>query len=100
LGGLEINDEGSKHTYAFPSYTLDSGSTVTAYTEKGTNSDTELYWELDKPIWNNDGDIENLYDNSEKLFSFAGEIKMKSFKVTLDRIEEYIILHGRREKEM
>ena len=69
LTGWKIEDEGRKHTYTFPSYTLDSGSTVTVYTEKGTDSATELYWQLDDPIWNNDGDTAYLYDNGGKLVS-------------------------------
>jgi hypothetical protein len=69
LNGWKIEDEGSKHTYTFPSYTLDPGATVTIYTEKGTNSATELYWQLDGPIWNNDGDTASLYDSSGKLVS-------------------------------
>ncbi len=69
MTGWKIEDEGSKHTYTFPAYTLDSGSTVTLYTEKGTDSATELYWQLDDPIWNNDGDTAYLYDNNGKLIS-------------------------------
>ena len=69
LGGWKIEDEGSKHTYTFPSYTLDSGSTVTVYTGKGTDSATELYWQLGSPIWNNDGDTAYLYDKNVQLVS-------------------------------
>ena len=69
LGGWKIEDEGSKHTYTFPSYTLDAGSSVTVYTIKGTDSANELYWQLGSPIWNNDGDTAYLYDNSGKLVS-------------------------------
>jgi competence protein ComEC len=46
LGGWKIEDEGSKHTFTFPSYTLVSGATVTVYTEKGSNTATELFWGL------------------------------------------------------
>ena len=67
LNGWKIEDEGRKNTYTFPSYTLDAGSTVTVFTGKGTNSATELYWQLDDPILNNDGDTAYLYDNSGKL---------------------------------
>src|SRR5665647_3197276 len=56
LTGWKIGDDGSKHTYTFPSYTLNSGSTVTVYTGKGTSTATEVYWGSDSPIWNNDGD--------------------------------------------
>lgn len=69
LTGWKIKDEGSKHTYTFPSYTLTPGATVTLYTEKGTNTATELYWQLGSPIWNNDGDIAHLYDDNGKLVS-------------------------------
>ncbi|MDR7665504.1 lamin tail domain-containing protein [Methanosarcina sp. Z-7115] len=69
LNGWKIEDEGSKHAYTFPSYILNSGSTVTVYTEKGTDSATELYWQLEDPIWNNDGDTASLYDNGGKLVS-------------------------------
>lgn len=69
LNGWKVEDEGSKHTYTFPSYTLDSGSTVTVYTEKGTNTASELYWGSGSPIWNNDGDTAYLYDNNGKLVS-------------------------------
>jgi len=69
LGGWKIEDEGSKHTYIFPSYTLDAGSTVTVYTKKGTNSATELYWGSSSLIWNNDGDTAYIYDNNGQLVS-------------------------------
>ena len=69
LGGWKIDDEGSKHTYTFPSYTLDAESTVTLYTGKGSNSATEIYWGSSSPIWNNEGDTASLYDNRGKLVS-------------------------------
>ncbi|WP_292372036.1 MBL fold metallo-hydrolase [Methanosarcina sp. UBA411] len=69
LNGWKIEDEGSKHTYTFQPYTLNAGSTVTVFTGKGINSATELYWQLDDPIWNNDGDTAYLYDDNGKLIS-------------------------------
>jgi beta-lactamase superfamily II metal-dependent hydrolase len=69
LNGWKIEDEGNKHTYTFRSYTLNAGTTVTVFTGKGTNSATELYWQLDDPIWNNNGDTAYLYDGSGKLIS-------------------------------
>ena len=69
LSGWKIEDEGRKHTYIFPSYTLDAGSTVTVYTKMGTNSATELYWGSSSLIWNNDGDTAAIYDNSGQLVS-------------------------------
>lgn len=69
LNGWKIEDEGNKHTYTFQPYTLNAGSTVTVFTGKGINSATEFYWQLDNPVWNNDGDAAHLYDNSGKLIS-------------------------------
>jgi len=69
LNGWKIEDEGNKHTYTFQSYTLNAGTTVTVFTGKGTNSATKLYWQLDRPIWNNNGDTAYLYANSGKLIS-------------------------------
>ena len=69
LEAWKIEDEGSKHSYTFPSYTLNSGAEVTVYSAKGANSATELYMQLDDPIWNNDGDTAYLYKNNGKLIS-------------------------------
>lgn len=69
LEAWRIEDEGSKHSYTFPSYTLNSGFEVTVYSEKGTNTATELYMQVGGPIWNNDGDTAYLYDNNGKLIS-------------------------------
>lgn len=69
LAGWKVEDKGGKHIYTFPSYTLNSGSTVTLYTGKGKDTATELYWQLNDPVWNNNGDIAFLLDNSGKLVS-------------------------------
>jgi len=62
-------DEGEKHTYTFPPFTLSSGATVTLYTVQGTDSATELYWgrSLNSAVWNNEGDTASLYDASGTL---------------------------------
>jgi hypothetical protein len=67
LLGWKITDEGTKHAYTFSSFTLTAGSTVTVYTEKGTDTPTKLYWGSGSPIWNNDGDIASLFDASGTL---------------------------------
>lgn len=69
LTGWKLEDEGGKHMYIFPSYTLGSKSTVTVYTGEGTGTATELYWQLGSPVWNNDRDTAYLYDNSGKIVS-------------------------------
>jgi len=67
LTGWEIKDEGNKHTYTFPYFQLEAGATVTLYTSKGFDSETDLYWGSDNPFWNNDGDIASLYDSNGNL---------------------------------
>lgn len=67
LKGWKIEDDGSKHTYTFPSCTLDSRTAATLYTGEGADTATELYWGSGSPIWNNDGDTAYLYDDSGKL---------------------------------
>ncbi len=69
LEGWKIEDEGSKHTYTFSSYTLSSQAAVTLYTGMGTDTSTELYWGSESPVWNNDGDTAYLYDNSGNLIA-------------------------------
>lgn len=67
LTGWKIEDDGSKHTYTFPSCTLDSQTTATLYTGEGADTATELYWGSGSPIWNNDGDTAYLFDDSGNM---------------------------------
>ena len=67
LTGWEVKDEENKHTYNFPSFQLEAGSTVTLYTGEGSDSETELYWGSGSPFWNNDGDTAFLYDSGGNL---------------------------------
>lgn len=66
-GSWKIGDEGSKNSYIFPSYTLNSGSNVTVYTGKGASTTAQSYWGSASLIWNNGGDAAYLYDKSGKL---------------------------------
>ena len=65
----KIGDEGNKHTFTFPAYTLNSETTLTLYTGKGANSATVMYWGSGSPIWNNDGDKAYLYNSNGELVS-------------------------------
>ena len=62
IAGWTITDEGGRHTYTFPPFTLDAGANVTLYTENGTDTKTELYWGLGTSVWGNDGDTATLSD--------------------------------------
>lgn len=56
LTGWTVEDETGK-TYQFPmGFTLQPGDQVTLRTGTGDDTDTELYWGRDAPVWNNGGD--------------------------------------------
>jgi hypothetical protein len=69
MEGWTITDEGTKHTYTFPYYVLNSGSTVTLYTGNGTDNGNILFWNSGSFIWNNEGDTAYLYNNQGQLVS-------------------------------
>jgi hypothetical protein len=69
LKGWKIKDNGVKHTYTFPSYTLKAKSTVTLKSGSGKNTASTLYWNKYSFIWNNTGDKASLYNAQGKLVS-------------------------------
>ncbi len=75
LRGWVLRDEGRKHTYTFPTFTLAAGHTVSLWTKRGTNDAANLYWGNASAIWNNTGDTAILSDASGKeiaRFSYKG----------------------------
>jgi competence protein ComEC len=63
LTGWTVQDESGK-TYRFPDgFTLAAGATVTLHTGSGTDTDTDLYWDVGRPVWNNDGDTVTVTNN-------------------------------------
>jgi competence protein ComEC len=63
LSGWTVEDEAGR-SYEFPQgFTLEAGATVTLRTGSGTDTDTELYWGSDSPVWNNGGDTVILSDD-------------------------------------
>ncbi len=61
LTGWTIHDEGTKHTFSFPTgYTLAPGASVTIRSG-GAAGPGELYW-TGASVWNNDGDTASLVD--------------------------------------
>jgi micrococcal nuclease len=56
VGGWTVYDE-ADHEYVFPSgFELEPGEQVTLHTGQGTDSETDLYWGMEAPVWNNNGD--------------------------------------------
>lgn len=64
LSGWTISDD-SGHDYTVPSgVTISDGETITLYTGSGQDSETALYWGSGSAIWNNNGDVVYVEDDS------------------------------------
>lgn len=72
VGGDPVNMTGwhvkdaQDHTYTFPPFTLALGAHVRLHTGQGTDTSTDLYWGLDRAVWQNfwyGGDSVFLYDD-------------------------------------
>lgn len=44
-------DDGEGNTFTFPDFTLYNGGGVNIYTRAGTNSVINLFWGMDRPLW-------------------------------------------------
>jgi hypothetical protein len=72
-GSLTINmkdwtlSDSDGNVYKFPTFSLLSGKAVVIYSCFGYNTSTDLYWRLDRPVWNNDHDCAYLNDKYEGL---------------------------------
>ncbi|OAN36288.1 hypothetical protein A6A03_05915 [Chloroflexus islandicus] len=69
LTGWMLIDEGAKHSYTFPAFTLAGGAEVKLWTKAGVNDANNLYWGSRRPIWNNTGDTAILRDANGNLIS-------------------------------
>ncbi len=63
-GWLVKDQQMNNHTF---SCVLLSGRTLTLRSGKGTDSNSEVFWNSDVPIWNNDGDTLYLRDAEGKM---------------------------------
>ena len=66
MTGWTVSDK-SKNKFTFPEFSFDEGTEVTLFSGNGTNSITELFWEGEVPIWNNNGDELILQDADGNL---------------------------------
>jgi competence protein ComEC len=63
IGGWTVADEAG-HTYTVPAgVTVAPGATITLHTGSGTDTETDLYWGADQPVWNNGGDTVTVKDD-------------------------------------
>lgn len=75
LTGWTLRDEGAKHTYTFPTFTLEPGAEVQIWTKSGDDDAANLYWGKNSAIWNNTGDTGVLLDaegNEITRYSYEG----------------------------
>ena len=71
LEGRKVADSDS-HEYTFPDLILKSGKAVTLHVGSGTDSLTDLYWGMGRPILDNSGDTIYLYDAQGNLVDEYG----------------------------
>ena len=64
LTGWRLEDEGARHTYVFPAFTLAPGAEVRVWSLSGVDDAANLYWGYRRSVWNNTGDTATLYDAS------------------------------------
>lgn len=67
MTGWKLKNE-ENETFRFPTFILKAGAGVTVWTKEGMNTETDLYWGSEVPIWNNHGgDCAYLSDASFQL---------------------------------
>lgn len=71
LGGVAAMDgwtldDGQGNRFSFPTFTLYNGGGVNIYTRSGTDSVINLYWGLDRPLWE-PGKVISLRDDSGRV---------------------------------
>jgi large subunit ribosomal protein L20 len=64
LTGWTLRDNGAKHVFTFPSFSLAAGAEVQIWTRAGDSDAANLYWSSRSAIWNNEGDTAVLADAS------------------------------------
>ncbi len=66
LSGWSLSDSAG-HTYTIIDFTAKKDSYFTIHTGPGPDSKTSLYWNSGSPVWNNEGDVITLKDDSGKI---------------------------------
>ena len=56
ISGWSVEDEAG-NTFRFPEDTvLKSGDRITLHSSRGENTESDVYWGADRPVWSNAGD--------------------------------------------
>lgn len=66
LDSYYLKDE-SNNLFTFPAIFLKGNGTLRIYSGKGKNTNKEIFWQSDRPIWNNDSDCAYLFDNQSLM---------------------------------
>jgi len=66
LTNWTIEDDGANYIYTFPEGFIIMG-TVTLHRGQGEDNITDLYWQKNNYVWNNDGDTATLKDNTGEI---------------------------------
>ncbi len=66
ISGWRLQEGGGK-TYKFKSLVIDAKNSVTLHTGSGKDNATDLYWGLERAVWNNAGDTVLVWDNESML---------------------------------
>ena len=77
LTGWTLEDA-QNHTYTFPGFSLKAGAKVTIRTGMGNDTSSDLYWNRNTSIWNNDGDLATLTDASGNIVARYPEESQKA----------------------
>ncbi len=68
MSGWKLTDEGDRFTFSFPDgFKLRAGAIVIIHTMEGIDTYTDLYWNRNGAVWNDDGDTASLEDENGKL---------------------------------
>ena len=66
LTGWKLSDVAG-HTHVFPRFELGGGGRVRVHTGKGTDTQTDLYWQRGDAVWGNEGDTVRLVDSNDVM---------------------------------
>jgi Flp pilus assembly pilin Flp len=72
------------HRYTFPRFHLQAGASVRLYSDRGADTETELYWGAEGNIWNDKGDTAYLRDAAGDLVDEYSYGRMVSPVATLE----------------
>ena len=59
MSGWQLEDM-QRHIFSFPPFTLPAGGRVKVWTKAGQNTQTDLFWNFGRPVWNDDTDTATL----------------------------------------